>query len=417
MTGFDRDSNGMARLGGTPLGELLAEAGVETPTYLYDLDAIALEVQEVKAAFGSAPHRVAYALKANSAGSVVRCIAGAGGGADVVSGGELQVALGCGVSPRSIVMSGVAKSDDELDRAIGAGILAIQLESLEELPRVAARARALGRVARVSFRLNPNVTIDSHAHVATGHDAAKFGILPASLGAAWARADADPAIAAVGVSTHVGSMLSSVEPYLASARVVCDAAKARLASGKPVEFVDFGGGFGVDYGSGPTARPAEFVRAALSLLDERGLGQVILVVEPGRSMVGPHGVLVASLVQIKVAGARRWAFIDAAMNDLLRPALYGSPHRIEPLDRHPGEPLWRVAGPVCESADDFGEHPLGASPSSRFVIRDVGAYGYTMASEYNGRPLAPEVFVSAGRVQSVSRPRDRGAWVRERLEA
>jgi diaminopimelate decarboxylase len=418
MIGFGRDQRGQAQLSGTPLTELVLEARVPTPAYFYDLDAIAAETRALVDGFGEARHVVAYAVKANSAGSVVRAIASAGGGADVVSGAELELVLACGVPADRVVISGVAKTDAEIDLAIARGILAIHAESVEELDRIAARARAAGKRVRVSLRVNPGVEIDSHSHIATGHDAAKFGIARADLGEAFTRIDsASDALSAIGISTHVGSLLNSVDPYRRSALAVCEAARARRSSGRPLSFVDFGGGFGIDYGGAPAPRPAEFARAGLALLKSEGLEELTLVVEPGRALVGPHGVIVASVVQGKRSGSRRWAMIDAGMNDLIRPALYGARHRIEPLDRPPSAPSSRVVGPVCESSDDFGEHELGDPLPVQVVIRDAGAYGFVMASEYNGRSMPAEVFVAAGRVKSVSPGRGPDAWVKSRLGA
>ena len=417
MPGFSRDVSGRACLAGAPVDALVDAAGVGTPAYVYDLDAIEAEAREMIGALGQGPHLVAYAVKANSAGSIVRTVAAAGTGAEVVSGGELEVALGAGVPPDRILASSVAKLDGEIDRAIAAGIRALQMESVEEIERVAARARSLGKIARIALRLNPGVTVDTHAHVATGHDGAKFGIALADLPHAYDIADSQENLTLVGVGAHVGSTLRDVESYLTSARVVCGVARARLAAGKALEYVDFGGGFGVDYGAGPVPRPAELVRAARRLLDQEGLGALGLVVEPGRSMVAAHGVLVAGVVQGKRAPDRSWVFLDAAMNDLIRPALYGAAHRIEPTDRLPSGPVVRVAGPVCESADDFGEHVLSEPLPLRVVIRDAGAYGFTMASEYNGRALPAEIFARGGSVASASPSPGRAAWVAGRLRA
>ncbi len=417
MSGFDRDPEGRARLGGASVDELMAQAGIPTPAYLYDLDGIRTAAREMITALDDPRSLVAYAVKANSAASVIRAVAEVGGGAEVVSQGELEVALGAGVPEGRIMTTSVAKTDAELDRALAAGIRAIQMESAEELPRVAARARTAGVVARISLRINPGVSVDTHAHVATGHDDAKFGIHLSALGEVWQAVDRMPELSVVGVSAHVGSTLREVDAYLASARVVCDVARARRASGKQLEFVDFGGGFGIDYGGKPVPPPRDFLAAARRLKSECGLGDLGLVVEPGRSMVAPYGVLVATVIQEKRTPGARWVFLDAAMNDLIRPALYGARHRIEPTDRPPSEPLSRVAGPVCESADDFGEHPLGPAAPRRVVFRDAGAYGFVMASEYNGRALPAEVFVSGGRVVSVSQSPGRDAWVARRLGA
>lgn len=415
MSGFGRDERGAATLGGRPLGELLAEARVDTPAYFYDTDAIEATTRELVRAFGDAKGVVAYAVKANTAGSVVRAVARAGGGADVVSGGELEVALGAGIGPERIVMSGVAKRDWELDLAIGHGIRAIQLESVEEIARVAARASALGKTAAVSVRINPDVEIDSHAHIATGHDEAKFGVVARDLPAALSElARAGSSLRLAGLSTHVGSMLRDPEPYLESARVVCRAAREL---GRELEFVDFGGGFAIDYGGSSVAAPPAFVRAGLALMRDEGLADLALLIEPGRALVAPFGVLVAGVVQSKLSGSRRWCMVDAGMNDLIRPALYAARHRIEPLERSPGGDEWQVVGPVCESSDDFGLHALGRTVPAHLVIRDAGAYGYTMASEYNGRALPAEVFVSGGKVLHVSPSPGVSAWVERRLRA
>ena len=418
MHGFRRNAQGQACLGERPLSELLREADCETPAYFYDLDAIAHEARALIAGYGEARHVIAFAVKANTAGSVVRTLAAEGTGADVVSGAELEVALSCGIPAEKIVMSGVAKKDSELDLAIASRLLAIQAESVEELTRIAARARALGRQARVAFRLNPGVEIDSHAHISTGHDKAKFGIVRADVGRAFqAVDDAGDTLVAVGLSTHVGSMLTEIAPYLKSAQHVCDVARARRASKAGLEYVNFGGGFGIDYGTGQAVKPAQFAAAAVALAKEQGLADLTIVAEPGRSMVGAHGVLLARVVQSKVSGDNSWLMIDAGMNDLLRPALYGAKHRIEPLDSEPGAKEWRIVGPVCESSDDFGAHPIGNAIPELVVIRDAGAYSFTMASEYNGRALASEVFVHNGAIQNVSGSPGAAAWVKRRLQA
>jgi len=415
--GFRRDAQGRATFGGALIEDLVRQAGTGTPAYLYDLDGLRSAAESLEKSFGPAPHLIAYAVKANSAGSVVRALARAGTGADVVSGAELELVLAAGIPPSSVVMSGVAKADWELDLALAKTIFAIQVESVEELERVAARARTVGKSARVALRLNPGVKADTHAHIATGHDDAKFGIARPDVARAWAVIDREPSLSGVGVSAHVGSMLRDPEPYLAAARVVAEAAKARHDAGHRLEYVDFGGGFGIDYGGAPAAEPAAFVQAALGLLAEHGLSSQKLVIEPGRSLVAPFGVVVSTVIQSKRASERRWVMMDAGMNDLLRPALYGAKHRIEPLDRAPGGAEWRVVGPVCESTDDFGTHPLGDEPCEKVVIRDAGAYGFVMASEYNGRPLPAEVFVEGGKVVKTSVAPGRDDWVRRRLGA
>ncbi|MDX2054411.1 MAG: diaminopimelate decarboxylase [Polyangiaceae bacterium] len=415
--GFRRNAQQEALMGGMRVADAVSQANVTTPAYVYDVGAMAQIAAEAMAAFGTQRGFIAYAVKANSAGTVIRAITGQGAGADVVSGGELELALACQVPRERIVMSGVAKSDDEIERAIGRGILALQVESVEELARVSARAQALGVPARVSLRVNPNVRFETHSHIATGHDAAKFGIAVNDIPAAFEVIDRHAAtLKAVGISTHVGSMLSTPEPYLEAARVVCEIAKARQEKAGPLTFCDFGGGFGINYGSGTYAPIGDYIRAACGLLKEYAL-DVQLIAEPGRSLVGANGVLVAQVLSEKHASGRRWLMINAGMNDLIRPALYGAHHRVEPLTGGTGTVEWKVVGPVCESSDDFGQHLLGEQAPSHVVIRDAGAYGYVMASQYNARALPAEIFVRAGRIVSVSPAEDPAEWVKRRARA
>jgi diaminopimelate decarboxylase len=420
---FGRNPQGAATLGEVSIDEILAEAGCGTPAYLYDLDAIRAAARGLVQSFAGAPSLVAYAAKANSAGRILRALFAEGCGADVVSGGELALVLEAGLSPERVVFSGVAKRDDEIDFALSAGpkgIFAVQAESVEELARIGARARALARVARISIRINPGVQVDTHAHVATGHDAAKFGIARGDIAEAYAAVDAHPELSLVGLSSHIGSTQTATEPYIVAARLLFDLIKAREAERGPLEFVDAGGGFGIDYGSGCPAAPADFARALRAAQTEAGLGHLRTVIEPGRSLVGPFGVLAATVLQAKVSRStgRRWLMIDAGMNDLIRPALYQARHRIEAVHDVAGaaRAAYRVVGPICESSDDFGEHEMTKeSVPARVIIRDAGAYGFTMASQYNGRPLPAEVFVAGGRVIGVSPRAEASAWVKGRL--
>jgi len=424
--GLSRDSSHDLLLGGVPLAVLAQDSG--TPTYAYDLDAMAGEAQRLAEAFDGARHRIAYAVKANAAGAVVRTFGAAGCGADVVSGAELLLALACGIEPDRVVFSGVAKTDDELDLAIGRGIAAVQVESIEEIARVQSRARAARRTAHVSVRVNPGVDVEgaTHAHIATGHDGAKFGVPGADVARAVDLVEAAPELELVGMTTHVGSHLTEVGPYIEAARVLFRRVRGLRDEGRArsLRFVDTGGGFGVDYEGRadrpPVPRPGDFVRAARA--EQRGarLDDLALFVEPGRSLVAPHGVLLARVIQTKVAATARWVMIDAGMNDLIRPALYGARHRIVPLqgDVDPATAIpWRVVGPVCESSDDFGEHMLPREPPAAVAILDAGAYGYSMASRYNGRQLPVEAFVRGGRVVARTRRATPADWADERANA
>jgi diaminopimelate decarboxylase len=423
-----RDSDGVLRLGGVPLTLLLDQVG--TPAYVYDLDGVAAEASALHAAFEGADHLVAYAVKANTAGAVVRTLAREGCGADVVSSAELLVALGCGVPPERIVYSGVAKQDGELDRAIACGIGAVQIESVEEIARLEGRARVAGRRVRVSVRVNPSVDLAgaTHAHIATGHDQAKFGVRREDVTSAVQRIESSPHLELVGMGTHLGSQFESLEPYLEGAHVLFDLVRGLRDMGalRLLAFVDTGGGFGIRHGeaadadTGTPLRPADFVRATRVVQRARRLDDLALVVEPGRALVASHGMLLARVVQPKVTAAARWLMIDAGMNDLMRPALYQARHRIVPLDRSaPREEWvpWRVVGPVCESSDDFGVHLLPREPPSAVAILDAGAYGYTMASHYNGRQLPVEAFLSGGRMVGMTERATIESWAQERTKA
>jgi diaminopimelate decarboxylase len=417
-----RSDKGALELGGVPLADVIVAAQVGTPAYVYDLDGIAAEAKALRAAFGGAPHLVAYAVKANSAGRILKTLIAEGCGTDVVSGAELTLALRCGVSPDHVVYSGVAKTVEEIDLAVGAGtrgIGAIQIESVEEIPRIDARALAQSRVARVSLRINPGVdadALDTHRHIATGHDEAKFGVPLASLPDALAALENAKNVELVGLAAHIGSQITSTTVYLASARAVFDIAK-KIRSRFALSFVDTGGGFAIDYGDGCPARPADFIARTRELQKEQGLSDLALYCEPGRSLVGAHGVLVARVIQRKEAPARWWTMIDAGMNDLMRPALYQARHRIVPLQLRDAPTLpYRVVGPVCESSDDFGVHELSAGIEA-VAILDAGAYGYSMASRYNGRPLPSEVFLQGGTIAHVNPRRPLTEWVEDRLLA
>jgi diaminopimelate decarboxylase len=415
---MERDDSGRALIGGVPVDEVLARAGAPTPAYVYDVAAMAAEARALTAGFGDAPHLVAYAVKANSAGCVVHALAQAGCGAEVGSRGELAVALGVGISPASICFNGVAKSNEEIDAAITAGLAAIQIDAIEEVARIDARAAALGRKARISLRLNPSIQADTHAHIATGHDDAKFGIAVARLADAFAAVDAAANLTLVGLSSHIGSQLTRTDEYLAAADHLFAIVREREARrGRHLELLDVGGGFGIDYGDGCTARPADFAAGAAERARRAGYGDRTLVVEPGRALVGPHGVLVAGVVTVKRSAAWRWLVIDAGMNDLLRPALYGARHRVQATGGVGGEIAYRVVGPVCESSCDFGEWRLSDPPPTRVLLRDAGAYGYTMASHYNGRALPAEVFVLSGGEIRMSRAGGVDAWIDDRLRA
>lgn len=412
----------LQELGGVRLIDLAEDPRIGTPAYVYDVDAIARAGRDACDALGRG-NLVAYALKANAAPPIVRALVRAGCGVDVVSGGELALALACGADPDRIVWSGVAKSDDEIDRAVSAGaagILSVNAESIEEVARINARAASLGKKARIALRINPGLDvedIDTHAHVATGHDEAKFGIALDDVPRALEEVRRAAHVELVGLSTHAGSQLALVDTYLQSARIVFRIAREIRAS-YPLTHVDTGGGFGISYEGFEGQYPPIQAFASALLAERRAadLDDLSLVIEPGRSLVAQHGVLLAKVIQKKRASNGSWLLLDAGMNDLVRPALYGARHRILNIAPEDGAAsVWRVAGPVCESADDFGEHELHGAPPRFVVLLDAGAYGFAMSSDYNARPRAAEVFVANGKVDAIVRRASIDAWVRARL--
>jgi diaminopimelate decarboxylase len=419
-SGPTRREDGVLELGGVALDTILGEPGVTTPAFVYDLDAIENNASSIASAL-QGRGLCCYAIKANGAAPIVRAIIRAGCGIDVVSGGELRLALACGATPSTIVYSGVAKRDDELDLALRSDIKAIHCESIEELERIHARADALKiRRARVGLRMNPSIEADTHSHIATGHDEAKFGIPREELKRALdVIRTSDGALELVAISSHVGSMLMTTEPYVAAVSVLCGIVEEVLGHGFSLQYIDAGGGFGVPYRDDQRATPGpEFVQAARAAIDRAGLGAFPMVIEPGRALVAPYGVLLSRVIQPKRSGHRRWLLIDAGMNDLIRPALYQAHHRIVPVQQTASEIVrWRIAGPVCESSDDFGEHPLPDPPPTLVAIREAGAYGRSMSSSYNARPLACEVFIAGGRVAEVRAAKNIDAWVQDQVGA
>ena len=377
---------------------------VGTPFYAYDADLFRARIGRFRAALGETPHLLCYALKANDALALVAVAAEEGLGADIVSGGELAQALRAGVPGGRIVFSGVGKRREEIRAALAAGVRALNVESLGELDVVAAEAAALGVVAPVSVRLNPDVEADTHAYVATGSAASKFGLGVEEARAAYARAADDPALEPVGISFHVGSQLLDTAPVLAAAERAAALWRELAAGGIRLGELDVGGGLGIAYDGGVEADVDGYAAALADVA--RGLGAT-LVLEPGRWLVGPVGTFVTRVLYVKEAAGRRIAVCDGGMNDLIRPALYGARHPIAVVG---GEGRSRgavdVVGPVCESGDFFAlgvELPL-PEPGDLVAIGQAGAYCRVMASAYNARPLCAEVLLEGGAYRVIREP-------------
>ncbi|MGE0359176.1 MAG: diaminopimelate decarboxylase [Vicinamibacterales bacterium] len=379
-------------------------AALGTPCYVYSAGAIRAAYGRLDHAFGGRAHAIHYALKANSTLAIVRLLRSLGSRVDANSMGEVDVALRSGFAPRDIVFTGVGKSHAELSRAVTLDVHAINVESPGELDRLDAIAVAHGTRVRVALRVNPDIDAQSHPHISTGLRDNKFGVpiaLARTLIGDMARRRG---LVPVGVHVHIGSQITTLDPLTRAAEAVTALGRALLADGVPLEQLDFGGGLGISYDGAPVPDAGDYVRA---LVGAAGDIPLALAIEPGRSIVGPAGVLLATVVDVKhVPGGRRFVVLDAGMTELMRPALYGAFHRIEPAMPRPGaaEPS-DVVGPICESTDRFARD-LALPPvevGDLVVIRDVGAYGAVLGSTYLRRPLPPEALVDGDRWTTIRR--------------
>jgi diaminopimelate decarboxylase len=402
MAGFDRD-NGELQCDGIRLAAIAAETG--TPVHVYSGALVDERFQALTRAFAGWPHRIHYALKANATLAIVRRMRELGAGADANSSGEIQTALRAGFAPDQIVCTGVGKSRAELEHAIGLGVSAINVESPGEIERIAAIATAQGRVARVAVRINPDVDAGSHPHISTGLRATKFGVVPDDALAMIRDMAGRPGITVVGLHVHIGSQVSSLEPITQATQTLVTLAATLATEGIVLEHIDIGGGLGIAYAPGDVTVPVEdYAAAVLSIVKPSGL---TLLLEPGRWLVGPAGVLVTSVVDLKRRPGGGWfVVVDAGMTDLIRPALYDAWHEIEPVVERDGRSFSaEVVGPVCETSDTLGRdrqlRPVVVG--DLLVIRDTGAYGSVMASNYNRRPSAAEVLVDDGAWRLVRR--------------
>jgi diaminopimelate decarboxylase len=385
------------------LRALAAEVG--TPAYVYSKAALLEGYRAYDRAFAEVPHVVCYSIKANSNLGVLGVLARAGAGADIVSGGELFRALRAGVPAKKIVFSSVGKTRDEMRAALEAGILLFNVESLSELRKLDAVARELGVRAPVALRVNPDVDPQTHPYIATGLRASKFGIPHAQALEAYAEAAGLKGVEVVGVDMHIGSQLTKVAPFADAVARIAALVKTLRERSIEVRLVDVGGGLGIRYRAETPPSHAEYATVLLPPLRELG---VTVLLEPGRSIVGNAGVLVARVVDRKDTGEKKFVVIDAAMNDLIRPALYDSYHEIRPVNEaRLGDPAEKVdvVGPVCESGDFLAkDRDLARTEEGDLLaVMSAGAYGFAMASNYNTRPRAVEVLVDGDRYTIVRR--------------
>jgi diaminopimelate decarboxylase len=389
---------------GVALAEIAARAG--TPCYVYSAHAIRENFRAYHQAFGDQPHTVCYAVKANGNLAVLRLLAAEGAGFDIVSGGELFRVLRAGGDPSKIVFSGVGKTASEIDEALAAGIYHFNCESEPELALIDALAHRLGKKARVSLRVNPDVDADTHHYISTGKLAHKFGIDIAEAEAVYERARGLSSLLLEGVSCHIGSQLMDPEPMMEAVDRVLEFIERLRAKGFNIRLGDFGGGLGVAYRSGETTPSiADFV----AKLKGRVAGHDLhVLVEPGRSIVGPAGVLLTKVLYRKTTDGKEFVIVDAAMNDLIRPALYQAHHEILPVRAREGSTVRAdVVGPVCETGDflardrDLPE----VLPGDVLAVCTAGAYGFTQSSTYNARRRPAEVMVD-GKEWKIVRERE-----------
>ncbi len=396
---YFNDSDGRLFAESVAVSELARRFG--TPLYVYSRATLERHWHAFDRALAGRPHRVCYAVKANSNLAVLDVLARLGSGFDIVSVGELERVLAVGADPAGIVFSGVGKRVDEIERALHAGIGCFNVESAAELERLAAVAGRLGVTAPVSIRVNPDVDARTHPYIATGLRTAKFGVAIESAPALYRDAAASPHLRVVGVDCHIGSQLTTVEPFVDALDRILALCRDLAAEGIRVEHLDLGGGLGVRYRDETPPHPTAWAAA----INERlGDAPYEIRVEPGRAIAANAGILVTRVEYLKAGPERDFAIVDAAMNDLLRPALYDAWQEIVPVEARDdvGTQTYDVVGPVCETGDFLGlQRELRLAPDDLLAVRSAGAYGFVMASNYNTRPRPPEVLVDGDRAQLV----------------
>jgi len=377
-----------------------------TPTYVYSRGAILANYRRLASGLTEIPGLICYSVKANSSLRILSLLREAGAGFDIVSGGELARVLRAGGDPERVVFSGVGKTVAEMDAGLAAGILMFNVESAGELELLAARARARGKPAPVSVRVNPDVVAATHPYVSTGQIIHKFGVPADEALELYRRAAASKHMSVRGVACHIGSQILEVEPFLKAMDEILSVAEALRTMGTDVEFLDLGGGYGIRYAD---EQPLAMERL-MDGLEARLRGTTYrLIIEPGRALVGDAGVLLTRVLYVKRSQQKNFIVVDAGMNDLMRPTLYGSYHEIVPVEQRPTERLTAdVVGPLCETGDFLAQdrEMPDVRAGDLLAILTVGAYGYVLASNYNTRPRPAEVLLDGHEVELI-RPRER----------
>jgi len=401
VIGFQR-LDGTLACDGVPLPALAA--AYRTPLYVYSAATIVSRYRAVDEAFASHPHAMHYALKANSTLAIARLLRGLGSAADANSGGEIDVALRAGFIPPQIVFTGVGKTPAELEQAVDLGVKTINAESEGELERIDAIARARQTRTRVALRVNPDIDARSHPHISTGLKTNKFGIPIDDVREIARKAAGRPGLELVGLHSHVGSQITDLSPLRRAAEALVTLSRELRDDGVIIEHLDLGGGLGISYDGSAAPTAEDYAGALLPAVKDSGLS---IILEPGRSIVGPAGALLTSVVDVKEqAGGKLFVILDAGMTELIRPMLYNAFHRIEPVVARGGpEMICDMVGPLCETSDTLGRDRRLARPvvGDVFAVLDTGAYGAVMASNYNRRTMPAEVMVDKGRPELIRR--------------
>jgi diaminopimelate decarboxylase len=375
-----------------PVSRIVSRVG--TPAYFYSHATLTRHFRVFDEAFAGIPHLVCFAMKANANLAVLKLFSDLGGGLDVVSGGELFRGLKAGVPPQRIVFAGVGKSREEVVYALKSDILMFNVESGQELRLINEVAVEMGMRARVALRVNPDVDPKTHPYISTGLKKSKFGIDIGQALEEYEAAQTLPALEVVGIHQHIGSQITEIGPFVDSLEKTAALIPTLRDRGTHIRYLDVGGGLGITYKDEEPPLPAEFARALIGVI--RGL-DVTLVLEPGRVLVGNAGILVTRVLYTKQSPAKNFVVVDAGMNDLARPSLYGSYHAIQPVRRIGGRPevTVDVVGPICESGDFLAKDRAlpRCEPGELLAVMSAGAYGHTMSSNYNARPRSPEVMV------------------------
>jgi len=384
---------GVLQVEGVPLEAIAGE--FDTPCYVYSRAALEAAYRAYDQALAAHPHRICYAVKANASLAILNLFARLGAGFDIVSGGELARVLAAGGAADAVVFSGVGKRADEMRAALVAGIHCFNVESESELARLNRVAGELGVKAPISLRVNPDVDAKTHPYIATGLKGNKFGIAHDQALRIYHEAAALAHLRVVGIDCHIGSQLTEIAPFAEALERVLELVDALAATGIHLEHIDLGGGVGIRYRDETPPALDDYARVLLKRLNGRG---ETLIVEPGRSLVGNAGWLLTRVEYLKHGETKDFAIVDAAMNDLMRPALYGAWHDILPVRERGSTPRsYAIVGPVCESGDFLGhDRALALAEGDLLAICSAGAYGMSMSSNYNTRPRAAEVMVDAG---------------------